>query len=97
MTKSNVSVAEAPDAVVDAVPALAQTLKGAPLQASSEQQASQATAGSTPEMQSQSPGQGDAALQLDALQVLLLFLPLPIPQVSAALLSSCGKTCLVST
>lgn len=75
------SVAEVPDAVVEAVPALATILKGAPLQASSEQQASQASAASMPGGQSPSPGHSDAALQLEALHVLLLVLPVPVPEV----------------
>ena len=78
-------IAEAPDAVVEAVPALAQVFRASPLQASSEEKEPQAPAGSTPDVHSDSAGHGDAALQLEALRVLLLILPLPMPQVMRAI------------
>lgn len=80
-------VAEAPDAVVEAVPALAQVFSAAPLQASpleatGEEEASQPLAEGTPAVRSDAAEHTHAALQLAALRVLLLFLPLPLPQVT---------------
>lgn len=83
-------VAEAPDAIVEAVPALAQVfgaapLQASPLQASGEEEASQSHVGGTPAVHSDAAEDSHAALQLAALRVLLLFLPLPMPQVTLAL------------
>lgn len=77
-------VAEAPDAVVEAVPALAHVFRAAPLEASSGEQASQASAGGASAVHSDMSESSGAALQLEALRVLLLFLPLPMPQVTLA-------------
>lgn len=59
--------------------------RAAPLQASSEGQASQASAGGAPAVHIDTSEHSDAALQLQALRVLLLFLPLPMPQVALAM------------
>ena len=67
-----------------AVPALAHVFRAAPLQASAGEQAQQASAGGAPAVHSDTSEQSGAALQLEALRVLLLFLPLPMPQVTLA-------------
>ena len=79
-------VAEAADAVVAAVPALAHLLKASQLQTAAEERASQASAGDMPESHRTSLYHDHAALQLEALHVLLLLLPLPLPQVCLVLL-----------
>lgn len=83
-------VAEDPDAVFEAVPALAQVfsaapLQASPLQASCEEEASQPHVGGTSAVHSDTAEHTHAALQLAALRVLLLLLPLPMPQVTLAM------------
>lgn len=79
--------------MVAAVPALAHLLKASQLQTAAKEQASKASAGELPELQSNSSYTDDAALQLEALHVLLLFLPLPLPQVMLVLLQTMLAWC----
>ncbi|KAL0053068.1 hypothetical protein WJX82_000427 [Trebouxia sp. C0006] len=82
--KRSESLAEAPEVVLTAVPALAQ-LFGAPAdQASATGQTKQPSAGATSQTQSASLPADAAALQLEAMQVLLLLLPLPMSQAQEA-------------
>ena len=88
LLKTHKCHAEAPEAVLTAVPALAQ-LFGAPAdQASATGQTKQPSAGATSQTQSASLPADAAALQLEAMQVLLLLLPLPMSQVRYAIQSS---------
>ena len=67
------------------MPALAQAFKGAPLQALNGDQAPQSSAADRPKSLGRGLQTDHAAVQLQALQILLLFLPLPLPQVLQSL------------
>ena len=67
------------------MPALAHVFGAAPQQVFFEVQASQASAGGAPAVHGDTSEHSAAVLQLEALRVLLLFLPLPMPQVTLAM------------
>ena len=74
--------AEHPEVAPVAVPALAQLFRGWPGQASAVNQKAQQSPGTEAGVGPASLATDAAALQLEALQVLLLLFPLPVSQVS---------------
>ena len=82
LTTVPVCHAEQPEVAPVAVPALAQLFRGLPSQASAVDQKAQHSPGAESGAEPASSAIDTAALQLEALQVLLLLFPLPFPQVS---------------